>query len=460
MCSGQTPYLYDKYNKTNPITPVQCVSSCPHTNQFYIKTDNGPTCVKQCPDNSAVGRGDMYECVSNCGENYLYSIKHPTSSTIVCVQQCPASSPLLKSEVFNQTYPISCVTNCKSEGKYLYRDGSYSYCVDDCSVYGQYHSAMSSAQEARCVSQCQYLTLRNNKIYCIDVCNYIVEYDEVEGQFCLDKCDALVFSGSDVLPHCVTRCPIGYHVEGNACKLIEGCENGFFSASNECQSSCPSGYFQFQNDVRVCVSSCVGYIQPYINSEMKECVVGKQCTDRKAPFYSQQKKECVDACERYLMESSHNCIYNCPQRYYKIVGDHRVCASRCAAPLSVAIPSGDYTLCKAPCDHMLPSGECGTTCGDYYEYGDLCVERCPNGFPYAKVYNQTVTSQATGDGSATSTTTVKRVCVASCKKFVVEDDSSTQRLFCAETCDTDHYQRNVSGQIYCVESCENDFMFY
>ena len=91
----------------------------------------------------------MYECVSNCGENYLYSINHPTSSTIVCVQQCPASSPLLKSEVFNQTYPISCVANCKSDGKYLYKDGSYSYCVDDCSVYGQYHSAMSSAQEAR-----------------------------------------------------------------------------------------------------------------------------------------------------------------------------------------------------------------------------------------------------------------------------------------------------------------------
>ena len=42
-------------------------------------------------------------------------------------------------------------------------------------------------------------------------------------------------------------------------------------------------------------------------------------------------------------------------------------------------------MCKAPCEHAFEDGKCVENCGDAYEYGDLCVYSCPEGFPFANV---------------------------------------------------------------------------
>lgn len=135
----------------------------------------------------------------------------------------------------------------------------------------------------------------------------------------------------------------------------------------------------------------------------------------------------------------------------------KVCTVPCTAPLSVAVSGGSHTLCKAPCAHTLPNGECGTTCGDYYEYGDLCVERCPSGFPYAA--DEVDARSQAANGTTVRRTITRKVCNATCTKYVVEDNSSVQTLFCSDSCGNGRYRRNVGGQTYCVESCGDDFMF-
>lgn len=240
-------------------------------------------------------------------------------------------------------------------------DGAY-YCVKNCSLYDQYHSPVDSVTEAKCMTQCTYLTYVDNRIHCIDECNYIAQYPNMTEDFCLAKCGQFVLSvnysmpqcndKSCTLPWCVEKCPIGYYaVDGKNCAMIEGC-TGFFTQSNECNATCASGYFQYQYGVRVCISGCQGYTQPYELTGMKECLTGKKCTDREAPFYSLPERKCVSNCSGYFYaESSRMCLYNCLQPYYKLVNGERVCTTRCAAPLSVAVADGAYTMCKAPCEH-------------------------------------------------------------------------------------------------------------
>lgn len=135
--------------------------------------------MAQC-QKSAVRYGNMYECVDVCEDKYLYVISLANTNITVCVQQCPADSPLLDAEVSDGTSPLKCIPNCKAVGKYMYKADSFYYCVADCSFYNQYHSAVGSSSEAKCMSQCPYLTYVQGRTHCIDVCNYIVEYPNID----------------------------------------------------------------------------------------------------------------------------------------------------------------------------------------------------------------------------------------------------------------------------------------
>lgn len=326
QCGGETPYQLKEYEETKEgedVVPVRCVPNCAGVNstyQFYKQTAWGPACVTSCTD-SAVGYQNMYECVSACDKTYLYTTSLPGSSITVCVKQCPNHSPQLDSEVYDQTYPKRCIPLCKSVGKYMYTTDNTYYCVANCSVYGQYHSAVGAGTEAKCMAQCQYLTYVGDRTHCIDTCNYIVQYPNMTEEFCLEKCDGFAFSmnyslpqcadKSCLLPRCVDKCPVGYYAEGGNCTMIRDC-GSFFSQSNECLDACPTGYFQYQYRVKVCIDTCVGYVQPDVLTHMKECVTGKQCSDKEAPFYSLPEKKCVASCSGYYYaESSHTCLYNC-----------------------------------------------------------------------------------------------------------------------------------------------------
>ena len=95
-----------------------------------------------------------------------------------------------------------------------------------------------------------------------------------------------------------------------------------------------------------------------------------------------------------------------------------MCSARCSGLQSVQVPDGLYTMCKASCGHVLPDGTCVDSCGELFEYGDLCVERCPDGFPYANV---TPLVGRAPTANKTAGKSERRTCVASCAGFVVED---------------------------------------
>lgn len=255
---------------------------------------------------------------------------------------------------------------------------------------------------------------------------------------CYHTCGSCL-RGPDGEKHNCEKCVSGYHS-----MLLDDFTRNCYE--KECHFY---GLFLDQN-TRRCVKEC----KKYISYDKKECasscdidhnlVAGQQCTDKcddKYPLLFEEEKRCLDSCGEHYETKDGKCVKACPKEYpYKIIdkNNKKKCTDKCEESLIYKYTSDELKKCMKECPFLAirEKLQCVRECPEDYPYknGRFCVKECDEG---------------------TFLFEPNKVCLTECQLPFFGYKGK-----CVDTCPEDFPFYTIKNGRRCVESCEEEGLFY
>jgi len=340
------PYLFDESGKIQTLGECLDLDKCKAKGLYYNK--------------------DNKICNTGCSHKILYNVERPNSLTLGssdegnCLIECPSS---YKYESSNGNY---CYNKCPSTEYYYYEIRTNKYkCIQNCITISKFYNA-------------------DNDGKCLDICDSAHPY-YIPGNInneCLTTCmnnDVYKFSLQSVngeLQPCLKECPLRFQYYKNDDKIcLSSCTNYFKSETKECVTNCDSGEFIINENE--CSDGCKGdaiFLEGgYTNP--KKCVI--KCDSHYALYYKHDTLstddkviyQCTNDCSEssnYKLKYGNRCVNECPEGTFK---ENNECKIKCQVDNS-------YFIRKPLSDGKLYY-ECTTTCDNYIDSSNECIENCP-----------------------------------------------------------------------------------
>ena len=522
----------------------KCLSECPP--QYYVELDTCKSkctttyykkklidnenndeynfeCINHC-DKYIVGSSPPYECVDNCplGENFIGENMH-------CRKKCdPEKDGKYYSELANVDYhelgyKIYLCSKEIPSGHYLIFDSNKTIKVDEYCPEPYYTSKYENicyetcknspyypfstktrsddGMKKVCASECLdegELNYNENKI-CVHGCNQFHNNKLIndENNACVSKCkmDSLykfeTIENGDATTtqrHCSKKCNeneprftnlTSYYYCSQTCSSPYNCALG-----NECQKSCPKGYFYEKNGEEIiCKEKCDG-AKPNYYRDTFECI--ENCGDH---FIYQDTEVCSPNCSDFGGLNYHKyepnadetgpftkrtCVLKCPEDKPFLTQDNK-CEEYCNQDVggnnkNIYLPENKTCLAQCPDDRKellvedfpLTNVECVLNCpSPLFEDNKKCIPSCggeesESGF---KFYNPTE-RKCLPKCNETLYYTDGYECVTSC------EGKYTDNRKCVEKCPSPriyfqeeftHGEENTKKK--CLDNCPDDYPF-
>lgn len=265
----------------------QCTEMCPH-HTFNFNS----TCLERCPkEANFITTGDCEEncfsaektCHKECPESYSYHLNTPFFTW--CLQKCP---------IYTHVNNLTCALSCSNNGLYLYNNTCRRTCPDS-HKFVYLHSSKF-----------------NEILMCTNHCNNLVLYQNR----CLSKCPQLTVLHNGT---CLSSCP-STHPYIYSTGLRHRTDVSLNQSDFVCVRDCGSEYNIFNF---TCVFECP-------NSAVFDHggLCKKECTGAK-PYYKEQFRKCISSCPSgyFLFNNTNVCYNNCPKGFLHTF--NQTCYSNC-----------------------------------------------------------------------------------------------------------------------------------
>lgn len=384
-CPSEVKYRYSNFttitvnwNSKRNIYHHYCLAECPAKTLY-----NQDACVEECPKEAnflfnrscdigcpaTVGyrilTGNQYTCLNECPSNtYIYNVS-------LCVSTCPVDK--------NYEHNGMCYQECPERDDFIYRDGSYFRCMNECHPFLTYKKT--------CLEHCPEEAKFRDKGECITYCNgkermyTFRNFTEGTGgtkiydYYCLDTCPANTLTSNLT---CVLQCSSDTLQLDSKCVKFCPKERPLNYTTNKgkysCVHSCPYRTFRFQN---VCFDQCPNWLKSHQDTCTHEC-------PKSHPYTDIRSQKCLSACENDFVITDNNiCDKRCPAGKHYI--EKKSCVLSCKNPHSLLQTTEQGLVCHDQCPHHLllmeNKGACVKKCPeDKLIVGSICraLYKCPN----------------------------------------------------------------------------------
>lgn len=430
-CPKEANYLFNR----------SCDIGCPATVRYRILTGNHFTCLDECPSNA-----------------YKYNAS-------LCVLTCPVDK--------NYEHNATCYQECPEREDFIYRDGSYFRCMNECIPFLTYNKT--------CLEHCPDEAKFRDKGECIAYCNdkeriYTFRNftvgtggTKIYDYYCLHTCPANTFISNLT---CVSQCPSETLQLDNKCVKFCPKERPLNYTTNKgkyfCVHSCPYRTFRFQS---VCFDQCPSWLKSHQGTCTHEC-------PKSHPYTDIRSQKCLSACENNFVITDNNiCDKKCPTGKHYI--EKNSCVFSCKNPRSLLQTTEQGLVCHDQCPHHLllmeNKGACVKKCPeDKLIVGSVCraLFKCPNhAYLEHTDFGRRCTNKCSSGFYLDGTHCVKEcppekviydaVCANECPTThplkYKEFGSSNPRLICYRQCPSDY----VANGSVCIEqsACYSEHHF-
>ena len=453
--SCPSDYPYESQDENGKIT---CKSNCEN---FYYFIENRKICVDDCKNvNKFYFEGEK-ECLNNCSkviDNKLTYYYYDSTSN-KCYISCSELESSNKYAIKADDSPQECLETCPETNKYYYPADNI--CLSSC-TNGFIKSKDSSEDEDSyiCVNQCDSDEVIINDNNCSKKCTD-------EEPFIASV--PLKAGSSIMINKCVSNCKTFdpnykynfFHYESNKC-YIECPPDAPYNLGDQCLQKCPSGYFVESNECKI---QCDGNQKFYIKGEEE---------DNEEDIY-----KCLPNCDlkEYYVSSLGECVKKCGKRE-NFIGKNRRCKSICEEE------DGIYYKQLNPETEDYPIYQCLQSYGESEYLVDgtkKIVSSCPKDKPYLSgngnicysICNKDKSLPfSTKDASGTSGKSIcsfeckvetekyygeDKVCIGDCEIFQLNKIINGEDNSCVQKCNIEslyRFETNKDGKLHCLKKCE------
>lgn len=474
----------------------QCTEMCPyHTFNF------NSTCLERCPkEANFITTGDCEEncfsaektCHKECPKSYSYHLITPFFTW--CRRKCP---------IYTQVNNFTCELSCYNNIPFLYNNSCKRKCPDSHNLVYLHSSKFNEI--LMCTNHCNNLVLYQNR--CIPRCPQLTV---LHNGTCLSSCPSthpniyskelrhrtdVSLNQSDFV--CVRECGTEYNIFNFTC--VAECPNSAAFANGglcqkecsgdkpyhkehfrKCISSCPSGYFLF-NNTNICYNNCP---KDFLHTFNQTCY--SVCPEAypfivekgKGAFYyngtsyiSELYYECIEECPDFYLQNK--CVTSCPaSAKYQF---NKTCVRNCSGDMPYHLTKRKFLYfneyyCVAACPVYVVkhSSICTPTCptGALFLYNTTCDSMCPPSNKFAMKKNSFYECLAYCPKLSVNNLCVDKcpdkakyqagpVCLSMCNgslPYHLTNTTKTRRNYYSYTTETNYY---------CLETCpKNMFAFY
>ena len=414
----------------------ECLTQCNTTYPYYNEVDK--ICQKVC-NHKAIIRVDGLTL--NLG----------TSDKGNCVTECPISVYIYESS--NGTF---CYNKCPSEEKYFYKIGEKRYkCIKDCTTISKFYIETEAGGE--CLDKCGSLNSGSQNTYSsINIESYLYYIPGNKNNKCLTSCieqNKYPFSlqGSVSNPQpCLKECPLRYHYYNDDQKIcLSSCPKYFDSQSKQCIDSCPSSNnapYKFIINENECSNKCTenaNFIVNINNNEVSEKKCSIKCDSENHLYYEvdltiddkvvkvyQCTNNCTTNDNQYTLQYGDRCVDKCPEETFQ---ENNECKLKCQ----------NLGYFKRTNEEGIRKFECKSSCeeSEYIGSNKECITKCPRHENFVNIVNGNKKCQSYCD-----------------KNYKYHDNGNDEFGYytiyqCEENCNNEYI---LDGTKECVNECTED----
>ena len=414
VCLGESEKCRDKDQSFFYDSDIkQCVSSCNKKKRIETENNNidnkcslecesneysySDTCLGKCPEEAKYYYtliGGKKNCINKCDEGDIYMNRE--NDMFECVSQCDNNYIIAYTDI-NDNKIKQCINKESENNLFLYNNIYFNNCLDTLELFNKKTFNYRSQDERNiCVDECP----KNDKPYlnfdneCDESCGDNYYYDKT----CVKECKtsdnkhdykmnfSIIDNNIDIIESTIES-------EDNTYKNLKIDKNNFPN-EKECLEKCPIGTYSDKdgkncyisscpdnkliNSDYECINDCKGYI---VNEEVVLEIKGNEVNAK----YKINKKYCLVSCPNtspYYYKNGNECYKtNCSERFnYSAYDNPYVCYDSCQDIEGGYNYSKDY-ICyktKTTCDYYFYVDENKVIkCADYYQ----CIE---NGYAYIR----------------------------------------------------------------------------
>ena len=373
----------------------KCLKECNSTDYIYKNDDNSYKCVKTCPKKNDK---EMYindkECVENCPDYKKYFIGDETTTSKICMTDCPSSHPILKIDDNND---YKCFDSCNDY--YITNKDSRitaKLCIPQC------NEEYPFSFQKECFEICPNNYYYDNNNVCYEKCPTNAPYHEKNSKLCLENCP---YNTADYLTkECMTNCEfnqfwINQISNGMTIKLcLSNCSQvdytNYYTSEKECVITCDAEKF-FVGDRNTGSCRCNGLFYYDINGEQicLDPTEIKSCENvEEYKIQLNGTNQCLKTCSGVLSVNEDICYsgsaqtIQCPNNTKVGFFDGKI---KCDCKYNYYYNSKNLKIClgeneKCPNErYFIPeTKECVIKCNETsypYLFDNNCFKTCPSG---------------------------------------------------------------------------------
>ena len=392
---------------------------CESFNKYYYTIGNSLKCIndEDVPENEKIKK-----ITRECEKQKYFYLRGKE-----CISDCNSTEYKINPiETIYKGVEVlgKCCSNPNCDNDYKYYSVSERILKKECSlkIIEKENEEIGVSKEGTCVSECPsdypYENENENEKICLSKCPKFFYYvGETNSSKCIDNCKSINrYNFENGNGECLTNCSIEnennkrtyYYYDENTCYYLckdnNKNDNKFSLKINndsplKCRSSCPEGYYYYENDY-LCLQSCSGGY--------------------------------------YKNSSSNICVTQCPSKEF-IINNNTTCSQQCSSdePFFVFDEKSKNNLCVRNCTIYNEKYK-------YYHNGSRkCLEECPPDFPY--IYGKKCVDRCPQE---MFTDLEEKKCKVKCNSYFVKDEKGYK---CVDKCDISMYY--VSSTMECVKKC-------
>ena len=282
--------------------------------------------------------------------------------------------------------------NCYKDPKRYYLDYInliYKKCYNSCEICNIKGDKINH-NCLQCNSNYSFVIMNNNSMNCYENCSYYYYFDNESNYYCtvnlscpqnyklisemnkcINNCDNDDKYKYEYNNNCLKECPINTKIYLEEKKCLDSCYNNQFEYRNICYNYCPNNTYKLYQNRRICsLYIPENYYLDATDDIYRECYnTCKKC--------NQSGNEIINNCDEciydyiFINESSilsKNCYKKCNYYYYFNETKNYTCTESNKCPEKFNILINQKNKCV---------DECKNDDKYTYNYGGVCVEKCP-----------------------------------------------------------------------------------